>query len=310
MTSTDPTVTDLLVPLAEIDDRGVYFEDSFTSWRDHVQHAAAIAATLRARLDPDEPPHVGVLLENTPFFSAMLVAAGMSGIVPVGLNPVRRGEALARDISRADCQLVLADSKSAAALGDIEHLNVDSTEWADEVATHQDAELDFQSASPADLFMLLFTSGTSGDPKAVMVSHGKVGRAGQGMTQRFNLGRDDVCYVSMPLFHSNAVLVGWAVAAACQGSLALRRKFSASGFLPDVRRYGATYANYVGKPLSYVLATPERPDDADNPLRAVYGNEGVPGDVERFGRRFGCVVQDGFRFYRSRGGDRPHPGYS
>src|SRR6202012_598903 len=57
---------------------------------------------------------------------------------------------------------------------------------------------------------------------------------------------------------------------------------------------GATYANYVGKPLSYVLATPEQPDDADNPLRAVYGNEGVPDDIERFGQRFGCVVQDGF----------------
>lgn len=292
--STDPTVTDLLVPLAEIDDQGVYFEDSFVSWRDHVQHAAAIAATLRARLDPNKPPHVGVLLENTPFFSAMLVAAGMSGIVPAGLNPVRRGEALAHDIRRADCQVVLADSNSAAALDGIEYVNVDSAEWADEVAAHRDAELVFQSASPADLFMLIFTSGTSGQPKAVKCSHGKVGRAGQGMTQRFGLGRDDVCYVSMPLFHSNAVLVGWAVAAACRGSLALRRKFSASGFLPDVRRYGATYANYVGKPLSYVLATPEQPDDADNPLRAVYGNEGVPRDVERFGRRFGCAVQDGF----------------
>jgi fatty-acyl-CoA synthase len=100
--------------------------------------------------------------------------------------------------------------------------------------------------------------------------------------------------VSMPLFHSNAVLVGWAVAIACRGSLVLRRKFSASQFLPDVRRYGATYANYVGKPLSYVLATPERPDDADNPLRAVYGNEGAPADLERFARRFGTVVMDGF----------------
>jgi fatty-acyl-CoA synthase len=74
----------------------------------------------------------------------------------------------------------------------------------------------------------------------------------------------------------------------------LRRKFSASQFLFDVRRYGATYANYVGKPLSYVLATPESPDDADNPLRAVYGNEGAPGDVDRFARRFDTMVVDGF----------------
>ncbi|POX99389.1 acyl-CoA synthetase [Mycobacterium kansasii] len=292
--STDPTVTQLLVPLVDIADRGVYFEDSFTSWRDHLRHGAAIAAALRERLDPGRPPHVGVLLQNTPFFSAMLVAAGMSGIVPVGLNPVRRGAALARDIRHADCQLVLADSDSVAPLGDLDHVNVDSAEWADEVAAQHDADFCFQSASPTDTFMLIYTSGTSGDPKAVKCSHSKVAIAGVTMTQRFGLGRDDVCYVSMPLFHSNAVLVGWAVALACQGSMALRRKFSASGFMMDVRRYGATYANYVGKPLSYVLATPEQPDDADNPLRAVYGNEGVPGDVERFARRFGCVVIDGF----------------
>jgi fatty-acyl-CoA synthase len=290
----DPTVTKLLVPLAEIDDRGVYFEDSFASWRDHLRYGTAIAAALRDRLDLAKPPHVGVLLENTPFFSAMLVAAGISGIVPVGLNPVRRGEALARDIAHADCQVVLADTNSAGSLGDIPYVNVDSAEWAEEVAAHGDASPSFQAASASDLFMLIFTSGTSGEPKAVKCSHGKVAIAGLTMTQRFDLGPDDVCYVSMPLFHSNAVLVGWAVAAACQGSMALRRRFSASRFLVDVRRYGATYANYVGKPLSYVLATPERPDDADNPLRAVYGNEGVPDDIERFGRRFGCAVQDGF----------------
>ncbi|BBY05863.1 long-chain-fatty-acid--CoA ligase FadD17 [Mycobacterium noviomagense] len=289
-----PTVVDLLRPLVDVEDRGVYFEESFVSWRDHIRHGAAIAAALRTRLDPDKPPHVGVLLENTPFFSAVLAAAGMSGIVPVGLNPVRRGAALARDIRHADCQLVLADSKSAAALGDIEHVNADSPEWADEVAAHRDAKVRFAQARPDDLFMLIFTSGTSGDPKAVMCSHGKVGIAGVTMTERFSLGRDDVCYVSMPLFHSNAVLVGWSVALACRGSMVLRRKFSASQFLPDVRKYGATYANYVGKPLSYVLATPERPDDADNPLRAVYGNEGAPADIERFARRFGCVVIDGF----------------
>ena len=289
-----PTVTDLLKPLAEVDDRGVYFEDSFTSWHDHLHHGAAVTATLHRRLDPTRPPHVGVLLENTPFFSAVLVAAGMSGFVPVGLNPVRRGAALARDIDHADCQLVLADSNSAATLGDIEHVNVDSAEWADEVAAHRDAEMVFRDADPADLFMLIFTSGTSGEPKAVKCSQGKVAIAGVTMTERFSLGPDDVCYASMPLFHSNAVLVGWSVALACRGSMVLRRKFSASQFLPDVRHYGATYANYVGKPLSYVLATPERPDDADNPLRAVYGNEGAPGDIERFANRFGCVVIDGF----------------
>jgi fatty-acyl-CoA synthase len=289
-----PTVAGLLTPLVDVDDRGVYFEDSFVSWREHLRHGAAVAAALRERLDPDRPPHVGVLLQNTPFFSAVLVAAGLTGIVPVGLNPVRRGAALQRDVSHADCQLVLADSASAAALGDLEHIDVDSPQWAVEVARFADTPVVARDAEPGDLFMLIYTSGTSGDPKAVKCSQGKVAIAGVTMTQRFSLGPSDVCYVSMPLFHSNAVLVGWSVAVASQSSLALRRKFSASQFLLDVRRFGATYANYVGKPLSYVLATPEQPDDADNPLRAVYGNEGAPADIERFAERFGTVVIDGF----------------
>jgi len=298
-----PTVTDLLAPLVEVDDRGVYFadeplgrrnnRDSFTSWRDHIAHGRAIAAALKARLDPERPPHVGVLLQNTPFFSAVLVGAALTGIVPVGLNPVRRGAALARDVMRADCQVVLADSVSATAL-DVDYIDVDSPDWTAEVAAFRDTPVVAYDADPSDLFMLIYTSGTSGDPKAVKCSQGKVAIAGVTMTQRFSLGPEDVCYVSMPLFHSNAVLVGWAVALGCRGSLVLRRKFSASQFLPDVRRYGATYANYVGKPLSYVLATPELPDDAANSLRALYGNEGAPADVERFARRFDTVVMDGF----------------
>jgi fatty-acyl-CoA synthase len=52
--------------------------------------------------------------------------------------------------------------------------------------------------------------------------------------------------------------------------------------------------NYVGKPLALVLATPERPDDADNTLRAVFGNEATERDIEEFARRFGCRVTDSF----------------
>ncbi len=98
----------------------------------------------------------------------------------------------------------------------------------------------------------------------------------------------------MPLFHSNAVMAGWGPALAGGATVALARRFSASGFLPDVRRFGATYANYVGKPLTYVLGTPERPDDADNPLRLVFGNEANERAIAEFGRRFGCTVVDSY----------------
>lgn len=290
-----PTVASLLTPLADVDDRGVHFVDddavTWSSWRDHIRDGAALAALLRSRLDPDRPPHVGVLLGNTPFFGTMLVAAALSGIVPVGLNPTRRGAALSRDVEHADCQLVLAD-RHAPGFGGA--LDVESPDFAAELDSHRDAPVKFRRADPDDLFMLIFTSGTSGDPKAVRCTHEKVAFPGTMLAERFGLGPSDTCYLSMPLFHSNAIMAGWAPAVAAGASIALRRRFSASQFFPDVRRFGATYANYVGKPLSYILATPERPDDADNPLRIAYGNEGAPRDLTRFAQRFGVRVVDGF----------------
>ncbi len=137
-----PTVTNLLVPLAEVDDRGIHADDgSYSTWRDHIQSAADLAAALRARLDPDKPPHVGVLLGNTPFFSAVLVAAGLSGLVPVGLNPTRRGAALRRDIEHADCQLVLTDADPQTygegfAPAAMAVIDVRSQPWAEELSQH------------------------------------------------------------------------------------------------------------------------------------------------------------------------------
>ncbi|MGE4365479.1 MAG: AMP-binding protein, partial [Mycolicibacterium sp.] len=235
------TVSSLLAELAEVDDRGVRWVDpetgsvSFVSWRNHIRDGAALAAALRDRLDPDRPAHVGVLLGNTPFFGTVLVAAALSGIVPVGLNPTRRGAALQRDVDHADCQLVLAD-RSAPHDG-IAAVDVESSLFADELATHRGAAVDFPDPDPDDLFMLIFTSGTSGHPKAVRCTHEKVAFPGVMLAQRFGLGAADTCYLSMPLFHSNAIMAGWAPGVAAGASIALRRKFSASQFIPDVRRF-------------------------------------------------------------------------
>jgi fatty-acyl-CoA synthase len=89
-------------------------------------------------------------------------------------------------------------------------------------------------------------------------------------------------------------MAGIAPAVSTGGRLVLRRRFSASGFLPDVRRYGVTFFNYVGKPLSYILAVPEKDDDADNPLRIAFGNEAAERDIAAFARRFGCQVIDSY----------------
>jgi fatty-acyl-CoA synthase len=296
-----PTVTEYLLDRANEDTVGLRFEDQQWTWAEHVQCSADRAALLRALRLADKPFHIGVLLDNVPEFSFLLGAASLAGAVIVGLNPTRRGAALAADVRRADCQLVLTESRHADLLTALDLgsatdrvFDVDGEQWRDAVAAHQDSPLAPVEASQEDLLMLIFTSGTGGDPKAVRCTQGKVAFPGHMLSDRFRLSAADTVYLSMPMYHSNAIMAGWSVGLAVGATIALRRRFSASGFIDDVRRFGATYANYVGKPLSYVLATPERADDRDNPLRLVYGNEGAERDVARFGQRFGCHVVDGF----------------
>jgi fatty-acyl-CoA synthase len=140
---------------------------------------------------------------------------------------------------------------------------------------------------------MIFTSGTSGEPKAVQVPHVVVLIAGMALVAKYEVSSDDVGYLSMPLFHSNAVYAGWAVTLV-SGAAMVPAKFSASRFLTDIRKYGVTYMNYVGKPLAYILATPAQSNDHDNPLRVAFGNEASDRDIDEFARRFDCSVWDGF----------------
>ena len=279
---------------------GLLFEDRAWSWAEVVRESAIRSAALASVLDPARPPHVGVLMDNVPEFVLVLGGAALGGQVVVGLNSTRRGAALAGDIERTDVQLVLTEPHLRDLLPadlPVEVVDVEGPRWASLLADHRDAPLPERDVSADDLLMLIFTSGTSGDPKAVRVTHQKVAGPGVLLGERFGLsaGADqDVAYISMPLFHSNAVMAGWAPALATGSTVALARRFSASGFLPDVRRHGATYANYVGKPLTYVLATPARPDDADNPLRLMFGNEANEGDIAAFAERFDCEVVDSY----------------
>jgi fatty-acyl-CoA synthase len=276
---------------------GVRYGDMAWTWREHVAEASAEAAAVIESADPTKPLHVGVLLGNTPDMLRAMAAAALGGYVLVGLNTTRRADALLADVRRADCQLVLVNGENAELLegldlGAVNVVDVDSPEWQERVAAAGPL-VPHAEVGAMDTFMMIFTSGTSGEPKAVQVPHIFPIFAGANLVDRFSITADDVCYVSMPLFHSNAVVAGWAVALS-SGAAIVPARFSASRFLDDVRHYGATYMNYVGRPLAYVLATPERDDDPDNPLRVAFGNEASDKDIEEFARRFDCHVMDGF----------------
>jgi fatty-acyl-CoA synthase len=276
------------------------FEDRSWTWAQYARACVDRANLLLARRI-DGPFHVGVLLDNVPDFAMLLGAAALSGAVIVGLNPTRRGAELARDVAQTDCQLIVTEERHCALLGDVgatvpddRIIDIDAPAWPRELAAIAGGGVPGVDLTPDDLFMLIFTSGTSGSPKAVRCSHAKITTPGTAVVGHLSLTRDDRAYLSMPMFHSACVMAGWSPTIVSGASMALRRKFSASAFLDDVRRYGCTWFNYIGKPLAYVLATPERPDDADNPLRVAMGNESTHADVARFSARFGLYVFDGY----------------
>ncbi len=226
-----------------------------------------------------------------------MAAAALGGYVLCGLNTTRRGAGLLADIRRSDCQMLLADPEhlpllDGLDLNGIQVLDVTGGRYADAVAAAPPL-VPHREVTAADTLMMIFTSGTSGDPKVVRFAHGMAIMCGASLIFQYDVTADDVCYLSMPLFHSNGVAAGWAVAVG-SGATMVPARFSPSRFLDDVRRYNVTYLNYVGKPLALILSTPERPDDADNTLRVAFGNEATDRDIAEFARRFECRVIDSF----------------
>jgi crotonobetaine/carnitine-CoA ligase len=123
---------------------------------------------------------------------------------------------------------------------------------------------------PDDVAVMIPTSGTTGRSKLVMQTHRAYVMAGEGFPYWMRLSADDRLMTSLPLFHINAPAYSTLGSVAARASLVLLPGFSASGFLDEARRYGATEFNAIGAMLEILMRQPERPDDADNPLRLCY----------------------------------------
>jgi fatty-acyl-CoA synthase len=158
--------------------------------------------------------------------------------------------------------------------------------------------------------MTIYTSGTTGLPKGILNNHLKFFLIGKAVSGNLGLGPDDRGYACMPLFHSNAMFLGFHPALEVCASIAMRERFSASSFVPDVLRHGVTYWNYVGEPVHYVLGAIEKQYGGDeerilaevarnprNRLRHALGNGAAPPDIDRFTRWLG--LDDMFELYGS-----------
>ncbi len=303
-TRTGPSVAELLVARAEDEHPGLRFEDEQWSWREVVSASTARAAWIRSVAGPG-PLHIGVLLGNVPEYVFWLGAAALAGNVVVGINPTRRGQALAGDIVRTDCSVVVTDAEGGSLLEGLELgveadrvVRVDGSAYAAGLQPHEEADgralVAASSPGPGDLYLLLFTSGTTGAPKAVRCTQGRLASIAGRSAEAYGFDRHDVAYCTMPLFHGNALMALWGPSLVVGATVALARRFSASGFVADVRRHRATTFTYVGKALAYVLATPPSPDDASITLRRGFGTEASVADQAGFERRFGCLLTEGY----------------
>ncbi len=295
------TAADLLLRHRERPELGLCFEDRSVSYRTWVDESLRRVAVWEELRDPGRPPHIGVLLDNAPDFLYWLGAAAISGAVVVGINSTYRGAELLRLIDHSDCQAIVT-SDTYGGLLDRAGLDLDPARVLHTGSEHYRSMLDATDPGTVevpppgddDLFLLIFTSGSTSFPKAVRCTQGRFARTGGHVATVAGLGPGDGVYSPLPFFHSSSLFTGLASSLAAGVPIGTRSKFSASRTMDDVRGMGATLMTYTGKVLNYLLAVPEHEDDADNPLRLALGNEASFADIRAFARRFDCQVRDSY----------------
>lgn len=281
---TAPSVAAMLRARAEDDNVGLVYEGRSWTWRQVVAEAATRAAWMRATLDPERPPHVGVLLPNVPEYVFAIFGAALAEACIVGVNSTRRGAELACDIEHAACQLVISDATLGPLVED--YVALDDAPWN----AFAGALLPDVDPPPSALLFLIFTSGSTSAPKAVKCSQARLARIAGAM----GFGPKAVLYCPLTLAHGNALNATLFPALANGCRLVLRDRFSAGAWLDDVRTNGVTFTATVGRALGYILATPPTDHDRDHRLRAVLAPEASPRDTAEFGERFGVSVVSGY----------------
>jgi carnitine-CoA ligase len=146
-------------------------------------------------------------------------------------------------------------------------------------------------AKPTDTAVILYTSGTSGWPKGVEVTHASLLFAGQVVADALRMRPDDRWLVTLPLFHGNALYYSTMSALVTGASLALAERFDAARWSAQARRHCATLASLFATQLRMVLAQPPSHDEQTSSLRTtVFAQNLAERQSAEFERRFGCPL--------------------
>ena len=234
---------------------------------------------------------IALLGQPSPAYLALVLGAARAGVAVSLPSPALRGELLGRALATTRPELCLAETELE---GELSALGARVDTYGDDGAfermvREEGAErFDPPHVAAASDYVHIFTSGTTGLPKPCRVTHERALLAAASFSELvFQFERDDRLYAPLPLHHSSALLLGAGSCLVAGVPLILRRRFSASEFWDDVRRFEATAMLYIGELCRALLARPESVDDRRHRLRVAVGNglsaELWPGFRERFG---------------------------
>ncbi|MFT4517990.1 MAG: citronellyl-CoA synthetase [Halioglobus sp.] len=304
------------------DHNAVTFEGQSRSWRELNAEANRVAAALKAR-GLQRGDTASLIMENRIEFLSTLVAMNKIGVTAALINTNLTGRALIHCIKITGSKMCIfgeerldavAEVRGESELADIaDYLYVpDATElpcpsWAGDLA--QEAQQQDNDNPPessqitlGEVALNIFTSGTTGLPKASIISNRRfLASAALSYKGGLKCKENDCIYLCLPLYHGTGLFLGVGAAFATGASMFLRRKFSGSNFLPEVRENGATCFVYIGELCRYLLNTPEQENDFSSPLATMMGNGLRPDVWHEFKQRFG--VKRVAEFYGSSEGN-------
>lgn len=301
------------------------FEDQRYTWREVNERANQYARVFADRGVRAEHV-VAILMTNRPDFICALFGLNKLGAIGALINTNLRGPELVHAIDVATPHIMVVGDELIGALGDVidDLQTVDARDVLIQVERPSSAQTldvgtpmndDVHAASTnemgldhkprnTDIFCYIYTSGTTGMPKAARVTNQRMAGAGIAFGEAMlQSGPGECTYVSLPLYHSSAMYIGWGSALYRGGSMALARKFSASRFWQDVCEHDCTSFLYIGELCRYLLNTPPHPDERRHRLRVGVGNGLRPDIWAEFQHRFNVSVMR--EFYGATEGNAP-----
>lgn len=284
-------------------------DDELRTYADLLQNGHRVAAGLIAR-GMERGDRFALLMRNHPEFVDCMVGASVSACVFVPIDPRVRGDKLAYTLNNSGCRGVICADYSLAHLAEV-RAQLPALEWIWVLESREDDYLETESVSGAESFAtvleqpfrpvdirlqsgadpleIIYTSGTTGDPKGVVRSNEQYGAATLfGYLVGFT-GQDRP-YTGLSLTHGNAQMMTLGPTLGQGLRSVFSRRFTKSRLWDITREYGCTAFNLLGGMATAIYSEPERPDDADNPVRFVV-SAGMPyGIWERFEQRFDLQV--------------------